>query len=157
GNRLRIFSQRPAPVQVTWLGYPNTTGLRAIDYRLTDAIADPPGATEHLHTERLVRLPGCFLCYQPPGHAPPPTVPLCRHARAFTYGWFNKLVKITPVAVELWASILRATPGSRLILHHGATAYSEWNPLARRGLLQRFEKQGVDPDRIRMLPFVGTT
>ncbi|MHB8551755.1 MAG: O-linked N-acetylglucosamine transferase, SPINDLY family protein, partial [Acidiferrobacterales bacterium] len=75
-NRLRTFSAKPAPVQITWLGYPNTTGLTAMGYRFTDAWADPPGDSETHHTERLVRLPHGFLCYLPPSNAsavlPPP-------------------------------------------------------------------------------------
>jgi protein O-GlcNAc transferase len=155
GNRLRVFARKPAPVQVTWLGYPNTTGLKTIDYRLTDSIADPPGATEHLHAEQLVRLPGCFLCYQPPANAPAvKAAPVRRSARPFTYGCFNKLVKITPATVALWASILRATPESRLLLHHGGSAYAESNPETRAGLWRRFEKCGVAPERIQVVPFL---
>ena len=156
GNRLRVFARRPAPVQITWLGYPNTTGLAAVDYRITDAVADPPGMTEHLHTERLVRLSGCFLCYKPPGDAPRVNALPCRRARPFTYGCFNKLAKITPAAVKLWASILRATPRSRLVLHHGGSAYSESNPRTRDELLRRFEKHSVEADRIQIVPFLRT-
>ena len=71
-NRLLAFARRPAPVQVTWNGYPNTTGMTAIDYRITDACCDPPGQTEGLHTERLVRLPGVYMSWRPPGDAPDP-------------------------------------------------------------------------------------
>ncbi|MEA2736043.1 MAG: hypothetical protein QOE14_2494, partial [Humisphaera sp.] len=70
GNRLHVFARRPAPIQVSYLGYPGTTGLRAIGHRITDVLADPPGMTDHLYTEQLVRLPQVFLCY-----APPPTAP----------------------------------------------------------------------------------
>ena len=70
GNRLAVFGRKPAPIQMTYLGYPNTSGLSAIDYRITDDLADPPGTTEAFHSERLLRLPAPFLCYQPPDVAP---------------------------------------------------------------------------------------
>ena len=70
-HRLLIFARRPAPVQVTYLGYCDTTGMQAMDYRLTDDHADPPGMTEHLHTEHLVRLPESPACFRPSDEAPP--------------------------------------------------------------------------------------
>ena len=70
GNRLGVFARNPAPIQVTYLGYPNTTGMTAIDFRLTDGLADPPGITDHLNVEKLWRLPGCAWCYDPPADSP---------------------------------------------------------------------------------------
>src|SRR5207247_1521559 len=69
-NRLLVFARKPAPIQVTYLGYMDTTGMTAMDFRFTDAVADPPGITEHFHTEQLVRLPDCFACYRPMEDSP---------------------------------------------------------------------------------------
>ena len=115
-NRLLAFARRPAPVQVTYLGYQATTGLAAMDYRLTDAHADPPGATEAWHTETLVRLPGAFFCYQPPAEAPPVVDPPCLKRKAITFGSFNLFAKVTPDVLAVWAAILRRVPGARLQL-----------------------------------------
>ncbi|MEW5865148.1 MAG: tetratricopeptide repeat protein, partial [Pseudomonadota bacterium] len=94
GNRLAALARKPAPVQVTWLGYPNTTGLEAMDWRLTDALADPPGRTERFHVEKLLRLPRGFLCYRPPEEAPEVgELPLLRTGR-LTFGCFNHLPKL---------------------------------------------------------------
>jgi predicted O-linked N-acetylglucosamine transferase (SPINDLY family) len=150
GNRLPVFARRPAPVQVTWLGYPNTTGMQAMDYRLTDEIADPPGEADALHTERLVRLPGGFLCYQT-GDASAVVAPLPALAQGqVTFGSFNALPKTTPVVIRTWAEILKAVPGSRLVLKSQALA----DEPTRARVLQAFREQGVDPARVELLGWV---
>ena len=115
-NRLLAFARRPAPVQVTYLGYQATTGLAVMDYRLTDAHADPPGATEAWHTETLVRLPQAFFCYRPPTEAPQVVDPPCLKRKAITFGSFNIFAKVTPAVLATWAAILGHVTGSRLQL-----------------------------------------
>ncbi len=115
-SRLMAFTARPAPVQVSYLGYPNTTGVPGIDYRLTDPWADPPGLTDNYHIETLVRLPQGFLCYRPADDAPLIARPPRRESGHTTFGSFNNLAKITPEVVSLWASILQAVPDARLII-----------------------------------------
>jgi predicted O-linked N-acetylglucosamine transferase (SPINDLY family) len=114
GNkRLRVFAHKPAPVQVTYLGYPNTTGLKAMDYRLTDAVADPPGEPVR-YSEELVRLPGSFCCYQPPEEAPEVSpLPALRNGY-FTFGSVHGLAKLNRRVFELWAHALHAAPSARL-------------------------------------------
>ena len=92
-NRLTLFSRRAAPVQVTWIGYPATTGLSEMDYRLTDQRADPVGESDRWHSEKLLRLPGCFLCYTPPPDCQ--DVAAEKSAGPLTFGSFNNLSKIT--------------------------------------------------------------
>jgi len=113
-NRLPVFARRPAPVQMTWIGYPATTGLTAMDYRLTDAIADPPGISDTLHTEKLLRLEGGCWAYQAP--PAPPVGPFPAIANGFvTFGSFNNLPKVTPKVIQTWARILNLVPASRLL------------------------------------------
>lgn len=115
-NRLPVFARQPAPIQVTYLGYPNTTGLTTMNYRITDALADPPGMTEHDYTETLIRLPECFLCYQPPANAPAINdLPALTTGR-FTLGSCNNLAKLSPQVIECWAKILQALPKARLLM-----------------------------------------
>ena len=100
---------------MSWLGYPNTTGLSAIDYRITDAVCDPYGHSERWHTEKLVRLPQTFLL--PAAAGVPPVGPLpAATAGHVTFGCFNHIAKLTPAAIELWSGILGDLPGSRLLL-----------------------------------------
>ncbi len=144
GNRLTLLARKPAPVQVTWLGYADTTGLKSMDYRITDRHADPPGMTEHLHTERLVRLPGGFLCYQPPEEAPQVTELPARRAGAFTFGSFNHPVKLSRRVVETWAAILWRVPRSRLLLHH-----CDWDiGDIRARAIEQFRGAGIGADRL---------
>ena len=116
GHRLLIFARRPAPVQATWIGYPNTTGLDAIDYRLTDAISDPPGQTDGWHCEKLVRLPGPFSCYQPDARAPEVNALPATTTGRVTLGCLNNFAKVTPDVIALWSQILRELPDARLLL-----------------------------------------
>jgi predicted O-linked N-acetylglucosamine transferase (SPINDLY family) len=149
GNRLTLFARRPAPIQVTYLGYPNTTGLKSMDYRITDEWADPPGKSEPWHTETLVRIPGGFLCYKPPGWAPPVAPPPAIHNGFITFGSFNNLSKVTPGAVELWANILHAVPGSRLLLKSKSFRDAASNERIR-GL---FASNGIADSRLDLLAY----
>ena len=116
GNRLGIFARKPAPVQVTYIGYPNSTGLTRMDCRLVDAITDPPGDGDALYTERLVRLPRCFLAYQPPIDAPAVRPRPSATTGWITFGSFNTLPKINAGTVAAWAAILNGVPGSRMLI-----------------------------------------
>ncbi|MBF0613369.1 MAG: tetratricopeptide repeat protein, partial [Magnetococcales bacterium] len=115
-NRLGVFLHRPAPIQATWLGYPNTTGLSVMDYRITDSVADPPGDGEKAHCESLARLPHAFFCYQPPEQAPKPSPPPALEKGYLTFASFNNLAKVTPQVVATWAVILQRLPDARLSL-----------------------------------------
>jgi len=115
-NRLLAFARKPAPVQVSYLGYLGTTGMAAMDYKITDAAMDPPGLTECFHTERLLRLPHSMWCYSPPGEAPEPAPPPAVRLGYVTFGSFNNSAKVSPEVVSAWGRILRALPQARLIM-----------------------------------------
>ena len=144
-NSLAVFARKPAPVQVTYLGYPNTTGLPAMDYRLTDAIADPAGE-DGFYTEELVRLPGCFLCYQPPGDAPSVTGLPATGTGYITFGSFNNLAKINTRVVELWSRVLEAAPDSRLLVKNRSLN----DPETRARYARLFESSGIDAERVEL-------
>ncbi len=144
GNRLEIFARKPAAVQATYLGYPATTGMTAIDIRLTDSFADPPGKTEHWHSERLVRVDPCFLAYAPPADAPAPVRGRRRH---FTFGSFAGLAKIGPRPIRLWSRILDGVPGSVLVLKSGVFD----DPESGAETLKRLARYGLPIDRLRPL------
>lgn len=146
-NRLLLFARKPAPLQVTWLGYPNTTGLSAMNYRLTDGFADPLGMTEHLHTERLIRLPGHFSCYQAPRDAPEVAALPALEKGYVTFGSFNKLTKITPEVMSVWAEILRALPGSRLALKNFGSSLE----VMQQTIQEIFVGSGIAPEQLTLL------
>ena len=116
GNRLPVFARRPAPVQVSYLGYPNTTGLEQIDYRLTDELADPVGESDRLHSESLMRLATGFLCYSPATDTPPVSEAPVLGNGFITFASFNNVTKVNESVVAAWAAILNGLPGSRLLL-----------------------------------------
>lgn len=143
-NRMPLFARRAAPIQVSYLGYPNTTGLAAMDFRITDGISDPPGRTGHLYTERLVRIPGGFLCYTPPPDAPPVAPPPHETNGWITFGSFNNRAKITGEVLDVWSAILRQVPGARLVLKFKGLD----SRLVRDPLVEEFRARGLDPNRI---------
>ncbi len=139
-NRLLTFAEKPAPIQVTYLGYPNTTGLSTIDYRLTDAYADPPGQIDAFYTEQLIRLPQTFLCFHPDDDAPAVAAPPSLSTGHITFGCFNALPKINAEMAAVWSQILEQLPESRLLLKsHGLSDEG-----ARRRLLKLFPLDRVD-------------
>ena len=148
GNRLGLFACKPAPIQVTYLGYPATTGLSQMDYRLTDARVDPPGASEARYHERLLRLPHSLWCF-----APPPQMPEVGRLPAsgtghITFGSLNSMLKLTPQLLALWSRLLVALPGSKLVL----ATVPEGGPRAR--ISREFESSGVDPARLEFHGFL---
>lgn len=151
-NRLGIFARRGAPVQVTWLGYPNTTGVSAIDFRITDGVADPIGICDQLHSETLLRLPDGFLCYRPPDEAPHCSLPPYTANGYVTFGSFNNTSKITDDVIDAWCRILRALPESRLLLKSKALC----DPEAAQRFTDRFCKHGIAPERIKCVPATTT-
>jgi protein O-GlcNAc transferase len=141
-DRLMVFARRAAPLQVTWNGYANTTGMSAIDYRITDSYADPPGLTEHLHSECLLRMPEIYMPFAVPQEdISEGSSPVTQH-RYVTFGSFNALSKVTPKMIELWARILVRVPSARLVI----LTVPEGRTRAR--LLGRFSHFGVEPSRI---------
>lgn len=143
-NRLPMFARKPAPVQMTWLGYPDTTGLSSIDYRITDATADPPPSADRFCSERLLRLDCLFLCYQPPADSPP--VATRERGEAIVFGSFNHLLKVNGALIDLWARILEGVPGSRMLIKASTLANDE----AVRRLLDRFRIAGIGADRLEL-------
>ena len=144
-NRLSLFARQPAPVQVTWLGYPGSTGVEAIRYRLVDAITDPPGESDSYYCETLIRLEHGFLCYAPLDPAPAPVMRPARNPVRF--GSFNNPAKLSPATLDLWGKLLQAVESSELVLKGRPFA----DPQVRRMLLKRFEARGIAEERIVLL------
>ena len=152
-HRLLCFARRPAPVQVSYCGYPGTTGLSAIGWRLTDAIADPEGLSDAHHAERLWRLPNGFLSYQAEAADLPEPGPLPAMERGgVTFGSFNNLSKLNDGVLDLWAAVLLAVPGSRLLLK--CRGLGDEGP--RRRVTERLAARGITSDRLVVVPYTRT-
>jgi len=146
GCRLRTFAYKPAPVQVTWLAYPGTTGLDAMDYRITDVFLDPPDDAATDYTEESVRLPETFWCYDPLSDEPTcGPLPALRNG-CITFGALNTFAKASDAALATWARILRSLEGSRLVLF---AKPGRSRDRARRA----FAEHDVDPERVEMVDF----
>ncbi|MBV9125418.1 MAG: hypothetical protein JO112_18840, partial [Planctomycetes bacterium] len=118
GNRLPVFAHRPAPVQATHFGYPCTTGLATMDFRITDAFLEPPGEGDRQAVEKLVRLQDILWCYVPPASPEVRDLPV-RKAGFVTFGSFNNPSKLSEPALAAWAKILKALPTARMLILTG--------------------------------------
>lgn len=147
GQRTGVLAGKAAPVQATYLGYPSTTGLAAVDYRISDAISDPPGVTDRLYAEKLLRLDGCFVTYLPPTNAPAVDPSPVLTKGYVTFGSFNNINKVNRLTIGLWAEVLQAVPGSRIAIKHFATCYEE----ARTRIFDAFAECGIDAGRVQLL------
>ena len=148
GGRLTLLSMRPAPVTISFLGYPCTTGLSFIDYRLTDPIADPSTEKNSHASETLVRLEHGFLSYLPLADPPEPTAPPCITNGYITFGSFSNWMKINPLVRWLWADILLRVPNSRLRFKDRYLS----NPRMAQAVKDEFNGYGILPDRIEIVP-----
>lgn len=148
-NRLLTFARKPAPVQVAYLGYPYSTGLSAIDYRITDGHAEPPSLTEQYNSEQLWRLPQAFFCYSAPQESPPVLVRSPVDDNGYvTFGCFNHYGKVTDQVIAVWAKLLERVPGSRLSL----VIFGINDAGVRAEVETRFARHGVAAERLILIP-----
>lgn len=148
GNRLLAFGLKPAPVQVGYLGYPSTTGLQAMDYRITDAYAEPPGMNEQFNVETLWRMPEIAFCYmRPPGSPDVIDHPPFADNGYVTFGCFNNYAKVSDGAIALWAAILGRVPQSRLMLE----IFALDDPGFQTAVEQRFAALGIATERLILI------
>jgi predicted O-linked N-acetylglucosamine transferase (SPINDLY family) len=142
-NRMLVFARKPAPVQVTYLGYPGTTGLETMDYRLSDGWIDPPG-TEQFHSEKTIRLPRTYLCWRLSG-SDEAVGPLPALQTGFvTFGSLNNFCKVTPLVLETWGKLLSVVKDSRLILRCPQGQAADH-------VCRALERYGVDPRRLDLV------
>ena len=146
-NRLGVFARRAAPVQISYLGYPASTGLATMDYRIADGVTDPPVPADAWHSERLLRLPDSQWCFRPFGTPAAPGPLPAREAGFVTFGGFNNLTKASETLLACWIQILLRLPTSRLRL----TRVSSSQRAAE--IVALFERSGVAPERIECVPY----
>ncbi|MHC4396958.1 MAG: O-linked N-acetylglucosamine transferase, SPINDLY family protein [Planctomycetota bacterium] len=151
GNRLLVMARKPAPIQVTYLGYVNTLGMEQIDYFLTDELASPPNLQKY-YVEELIYLPDGYFCYKPPDFAPPvASLPVGRKGYV-TFGVFCNNARINPVIMKIWADVLKTVPDSRILMKFRAGDDQQ----VRDRYFRRFESFGIDPDRVEICGLKGS-
>ncbi|MBT7851740.1 MAG: hypothetical protein HN675_00335 [Opitutae bacterium] len=143
-NRLEAFAQRLAPVQINWLGYPNTTGLKNMDYRIVDSVTDPVCSSEFLSTEKLIRIDNCFVCYNVRSEHSDYNFAPRKHSPYINLCCYNNPAKITDIVIKTWASIIEQVDNSRLVLKTRYCIESE----TRSYIFDKYKSLGVDPSRI---------
>jgi protein O-GlcNAc transferase len=148
-NRLAVFARRAAPMQITYLGYPSSTGLATMDYRIADAITDPPVPADDWHCERLLRLPDSQWCFRPFGTPAAPGPLPAREVGFVTFGSFNNLTKASDTLLRCWVQILVKLPASRLRLTRVRSAKRSAEIIAL------FGQSGVAPERIDCVPYAN--
>jgi protein O-GlcNAc transferase len=142
GNRLLVFARHPAPVQITWLGYPGSTGLKTMDYRISDPYLDPAGADLSIYSEKTLTLPDSFWCYQPSSSAGEVAPCPVRERGEVTFGCLNHFGKVTPQMLRVWMRLLHELPGAAILMH-----VTPGN--SRQRVLDLFAQAGIDPQRIQ--------
>jgi predicted O-linked N-acetylglucosamine transferase (SPINDLY family) len=143
-NRMLLFARKPPPVQAAWLAYPGTTGLSAMDYRLTDPYLDPPGLNDQFYSETTIRLPDTFWCYDPLVTEPAVNPLPAQTSGHVTFGCLNNFCKVNEPVLRLWAQVLKTIPGSRFMLLCPEGSH-------RQTLLDMLQREGISPDRIELI------
>ena len=143
-NRLAVFARKPAPCQLSYLGFPNTTGLQTMDYRVVDSLTAPVDEAV-TGTEKLLRLPDGFACFRPPGHAPEVTTAATLKKGYVTFGSLHKLEKLNNRIISLWARVLQENPGTKLLL--ARDQLDDWH---QQRLQAIFLRHGIDGERLDM-------
>jgi protein O-GlcNAc transferase len=151
-NRILLFARKPAPVQANWIGYPPTTGLSTIDYKIVDHYTDPPGLTERFYSEKLMRLPESFVCYLPDRESPDVGPLPALTTGHITFGSFNTFLKVTPQVVELWSIILNSLPRSHFIMK--SNIFSDKNTY--KYAMDMFMQRGIAAERIILLSWASS-
>lgn len=150
-NKLSTFALKPAPIQVSWLGYPETSGLSVMDYRITDGHLEPPGGNRlAAPSEKAWLMPDCWTCYEPPEDFPGVNDLPAASGKPFMFGSLNNTCKFNDTLLSAWARILHATPGSglRLLAKKGSH---------RQHILDSFARKGISPERITFAEYLSAT
>jgi predicted O-linked N-acetylglucosamine transferase (SPINDLY family) len=141
-NRLPLFSKRCAPIHISWMGYPNTTGLSTMDFRFGDEITDPV-TSDPLYVEKLIRLPQSFCCYEPPEDAPEGSELPALKSGHITFGSLHTLARLNHTVIARWSGVLRSLPSSRLVIFRTVL-----NETIENSLSDQFAAHGIDRSRI---------